>query len=64
MEREIEEKFSSDYVIDLGSGSGEEGGRIVAEGIPEEIVAARAKSLIGRALTEYAKGKRGGKSGG
>ena len=53
--------WASDYVIDLGPGSGEEGGRIVAEGTPEEIVAARAKSLTGRALVEYAKGKRGGR---
>ncbi len=53
--------WASDYVIDLGPGSGDEGGSIVAEGTPEEIVAARKRSLTGRALAQYARGKRGGK---
>ena len=50
--------WASDYVIDIGPGSGEEGGSIVAEGTPEEIVAARGKSLTGQALVPYAKPKR------
>jgi excinuclease ABC subunit A len=29
---------NSDWVIDIGPGAGEEGGRIVAQGIPEEVV--------------------------
>ncbi len=53
--------WASDYVIDIGPGSGDDGGLIVAEGPPERIVAARKKSLTGRALAQYAKGKRGGK---
>ena len=30
--------MASDYVIDLGPGGGEAGGRIVAKGTPEQIV--------------------------
>jgi excinuclease ABC subunit A len=46
--------WASDYVIDLGPGSGDEGGEIVAQGTPEEIVAAAQKSLTGQALRPYA----------
>ncbi|MDR3555223.1 MAG: excinuclease ABC subunit UvrA [Syntrophobacteraceae bacterium] len=49
--------WASDYVIDIGPGSGDEGGLIVAEGPPQKIVAARKRSLTGRALAQYA-GKR------
>jgi excinuclease ABC subunit A len=55
--------WASDYVIDLGPGSGDEGGAIVAEGTPEEIVAARKISLTGRALVQYVRGKRAAKRG-
>ncbi|NCC26015.1 MAG: excinuclease ABC subunit UvrA, partial [Deltaproteobacteria bacterium] len=40
---------SADYVLDLGPGGGENGGRIVAQGTPEEIVADPA-SVTGRFL--------------
>jgi len=46
--------WASDYVIDLGPGSGDEGGEIVAQGTPEEIIAAGEKSLTGQALLPYA----------
>jgi excinuclease ABC subunit A len=45
--------WASDYVIDLGPGSGDEGGEIVAQGEPAEIIAAREKSLTGQALLPY-----------
>ncbi len=42
---------ASDWIVDLGPGGGEDGGRIVAEGPPEEIGRAPA-SLTGRFLAE------------
>ena len=42
---------SSDWIIDLGPGGGDSGGRIVAEGPPEEIRRSAA-SLTGRFLAE------------
>jgi excinuclease ABC subunit A len=39
----------ADWVIDLGPGAGEAGGRLVAEGPPEQV-AARAESVTGRYL--------------
>jgi excinuclease ABC subunit A len=39
----------ADWIIDLGPGAGDEGGRIVAEGAPEQI-ARCAASFTGRAL--------------
>ena len=43
---------TADWVIDLGPGGGEHGGRIVAEG-PPEVVAACGESLTGRYLARY-----------
>jgi excinuclease ABC subunit A len=40
---------TADWVIDLGPGGGEHGGRIVAEGTPETVAANRA-SLTGQYL--------------
>jgi len=42
----------ADWIIDLGSGAGHDGGRIVFEGTPAELVAARS-TLTGRHLAEY-----------
>ncbi|RIK92940.1 MAG: excinuclease ABC subunit A [Proteobacteria bacterium] len=41
---------SADYVIDMGPGAGEHGGRVVAEGAPAEVMA-NPKSLTGQYLT-------------
>ncbi|NYD79882.1 ATP-binding cassette domain-containing protein [Arthrobacter cupressi] len=42
----------ADWIIDLGPGAGHDGGRIVFEGTPAELVASRA-GLTGRHLAEY-----------
>ena len=42
---------TADWIIDLGPGGGEHGGRVVAEGTPE-TVAANAKSVTGKYLAE------------
>jgi excinuclease ABC subunit A len=46
--------LASDYVFDLGPGGGENGGRIVAKGTPEEIMA-NPESVTGRFLGAEAK---------
>ncbi len=45
---------SMDYIIDLGPDGGEEGGRIVASGAPEDIIR-EPKSVTGKYLKEYLK---------
>jgi excinuclease ABC subunit A len=42
VEHEMSVVRSSDWVIDVGPGAGDEGGRIVAAGIPANVAAARA----------------------
>ncbi|MEU8030517.1 excinuclease ABC subunit UvrA [Streptomyces sp. NPDC049099] len=42
----------ADWIIDLGPGAGHDGGRIVFEGTPAELVAARP-TLTGQHLAEY-----------
>jgi excinuclease UvrABC ATPase subunit len=42
----------ADWIIDLGPGAGHDGGRIVFEGTPEELVAARS-TLTGEHLAAY-----------
>ncbi len=44
-----------DWIIDLGPGAGHDGGRIVFEGTPAELVAARS-TLTGQHLAEYVGG--------
>jgi len=43
----------ADWVIDLGPGAGEQGGRVVAAGTPEDIAAVSA-SATGRYLRDLA----------
>ncbi len=43
---------NADWIIDLGPEGGEEGGRIVAQGTPEQVARAK-KSYTGQALAEY-----------
>ena len=43
----------ADWIIDLGPGAGHDGGRIVFEGTPADLVAARS-TLTGEHLAAYA----------
>ncbi len=45
---------TADYIIDLGPGGGDAGGRIVATGTPEEV-AKNPASMTGRYLKTYLK---------
>ena len=42
----------ADWIIDLGPGAGHDGGRIVFEGTPAELVAGRS-TLTGEHLADY-----------
>jgi excinuclease UvrABC ATPase subunit len=42
----------ADWIIDLGPGAGHDGGRVVFEGTPADLVAARS-TLTGQHLAEY-----------
>ena len=42
----------ADWIIDLGPGAGHDGGRIVFEGTPADLVAARS-TLTGEHLADY-----------
>jgi excinuclease ABC subunit A len=42
---------NADWIIDLGPEGGEEGGRIVAQGTPEQVTRVK-KSYTGRALAD------------
>jgi len=43
----------ADWIIDLGPGAGHDGGRIVFEGTPRDLVTAKKKTLTGQHLAEY-----------
>ncbi|HEX4664823.1 MAG TPA: hypothetical protein VH196_10565, partial [Terriglobales bacterium] len=43
---------NADWIIDLGPEGGEDGGRLVAQGPPQQVARAK-KSYTGRALAEY-----------
>ena len=51
IEHDLDMIANADYVIDLGPGGGEDGGRVVAAGTPEEV-AACASSITGRYIAE------------
>src|SRR2546429_7753850 len=44
---------NADWIIDLGPEGGEEGGRVIAQGTPEQV-ARNKRSYTGQALAEYA----------
>jgi excinuclease UvrABC ATPase subunit len=43
----------ADWIVDLGPGAGHDGGRIVYEGTPGDLVAATKKTLTGQHLAAY-----------
>ncbi len=53
VEHHLQFLAASDWIIDLGPGGGDEGGRIVAEGTPDDLRRA-AGSVTGRFLAEIA----------
>ncbi len=46
----------ADWIIDLGPGAGHDGGRIVFEGTPADLITAKKKTLTGQHLAEYVGG--------
>lgn len=54
IEHDLDMISNSDYVIDLGPGGGEAGGKVVATGTPEDI-AANPQSITGKYLQETTK---------
>jgi len=57
IEHNLDVIAEADWVIDLGPGGGEDGGRIVAQGSPEEIARVRNGTHTGRALATFLKGR-------
>ena len=51
IEHDLDMIANSDYVIDLGPGGGEAGGKIVATGTPADI-AANPESITGKYLLQ------------
>ena len=49
IEHDLDVIRNADYIIDMGPGGGEEGGRVVACGTPEQI-AANEESVTGKYL--------------
>jgi excinuclease ABC subunit A len=48
---------NADWIIDLGPEGGEDGGRLVAQGTPDQISKIK-KSFTGQALAEYLKARK------
>jgi excinuclease ABC subunit A len=57
VEHDLDLVLAADHVIDMGPGSGSLGGRVVAEGAPDEV--ARGKTRTGIALARRLRGETG-----
>ena len=55
VEHDLDVLAAADWVVDLGPGSGDRGGRVVASGTPEEVAEVE-QSLTGRALRSRLRG--------
>ncbi len=53
IEHNLDVIAEADWVVDLGPEGGTEGGQLVAQGTPEQLVAAKKKSHTGAALQPY-----------
>ena len=47
VEHDEETMLDADYIVDIGPGAGEHGGRVIAQGTPEEIMASE-NSITGQ----------------
>ena len=50
VEHDDETMLEADYIVDIGPGAGEQGGKIIAEGTPQEVMA-NPDSITGRYLS-------------
>src|SRR5690606_4542696 len=53
IEHNLDVIAEADWIIDLGPEGGTGGGRLVAQGAPEDIMHEKARSHTGTALTEF-----------
>ncbi len=61
VEHDLDVILASDWIIDLGPGAGEDGGRIVAYGTPEDIAThgeSRTAPYVARAMAERSRSQR------
>ena len=58
IEHHLDVVKQADWIIDLGPEGGEAGGRIVAEGTPEEVARSK-RSFTGQALAAVLNGRTG-----
>ena len=57
VEHHLDVMAAADWIIDLGPGAGHDGGKIVFEGPPAKLVAAKAPTLTGKHLAAFVGGK-------
>jgi excinuclease ABC subunit A len=53
IEHNLDIVAEADWIVDLGPEGGDEGGRIVAEGTPEEVAMGKKGSHTARILKEF-----------
>ncbi|HLU79489.1 MAG TPA: hypothetical protein VKZ52_07970, partial [Burkholderiaceae bacterium] len=56
IEHNLDVIAEADWIVDLGPEGGSEGGEVVAEGSPEQLMALRARSHTGAALHDFLHG--------